>query len=89
MAISCEGPMAGRTSRTAPLAATRTALAALDAISRRTIASAGPRYTPGLDPAAPNIAISYLVDAFDALSLVEGWANRLSEHSEAIRRSME
>lgn len=81
--------MPAKAANAAPPTATRTVLSALEAISRRTIASAGPRYTPGLDPAAPNIAISYLVDAFDALSLVEGWANRLSEHSEAIRRSME
>ena len=81
--------MAGATGNLASTIATRRAFAALEAMSLRTIVSAGPRYTPGLDPTAPNVAIAYLVEAFDALSLVEGFANRLSEHSETIRRSTE
>lgn len=65
------------------------ALAQLKAANERAIRDAGPRYTPGLDPDAPNIEIGHLVDAFDALSLVDGWRNRAQELAEQIRKACE
>lgn len=65
------------------------ALAQLKAANEVAIRAAGPRYTPGLDPAAPNIQITYLVDAFDALSLVDGWRTRAQEFSERISKACE
>jgi hypothetical protein len=65
------------------------ALAQLRAVNEVAIRDAGPRYTPGLDPAAPNIEIGYLVDAFDALSLVDGWRNRAQGLAEAISKASE
>ena len=66
------------------------ALAQLEAVNDRAIHAAGPRYTPGLDPSAPNIEIGYLIAAFDALSLADGWRERLrgigQEISEAVDR---
>ncbi len=52
------------------------ALAQLRTANEVAIREAGTRYTPGVDPDAPNIEIGYLVDAFDALSLVDGWRTR-------------
>jgi hypothetical protein len=43
----------------------------LEAATRKTIASAGPRYSPALDPTAPNLEIAGLVDAVSALVLGE------------------
>ncbi len=53
------------------------------------IKAAGPRYTPGIDPAAPNIEIDYLVDAVNALSIADGYRSKVSdliaELDEALR----
>ena len=57
------------------------ALAQPETINESAIRVAGPRYTPGVNPAAPNIEIGYLVDAFDALSLVDGWRRRAHDPS--------
>src|SRR4051812_33629151 len=65
------------------------ALAQLRAANEVAIRDAGPRYTPGLDPDAPNIEIAYLVDAFDALSLVDGWRTRAQELAEQINKACE
>lgn len=65
------------------------ALAQLQAANEGAIRDAGPRYTPGLDPAAPNIEIGYLVDAFDALSLVDGWSHRAEALAQRIDRASE
>lgn len=62
-------------------------LADLEAVAKRAIKTAGPRYTPGMDPAAPNVAISYLVDAFDALSLSEAWRDQVRGHATRIREA--
>jgi hypothetical protein len=65
------------------------ALGQLLAVNEVAIRDAGPRYTPGLDPAAPNIEIGYLVDAFDALSLVDGWRGRAQTLAQSITRASE
>lgn len=68
---------------------TSDALAQLQTVNEVAIRDAGPRYTPGLDPAAPNIEIRYLVDAFDALSLVDGWRGRAQTLAQSITRASE
>jgi hypothetical protein len=65
------------------------ALAQLQAVNEIAIRDAGPRYTPGLDPGAPNIEIGYLVDAFDALSLVDGWRQRAQGLAEGLAKASE
>ena len=45
--------------------------------NKTSIKAAGPRYTPGLDPNAPNIEIDHLVEAICALSLSDGFRDRL------------
>jgi len=65
------------------------ALAQLRKVNEVAIRDAGPRYTAGLDPGAPNIQIGYLVDAFDALSLVEGWRVRAQGLAERIGNACE
>jgi len=65
------------------------ALGQLQKVNEVAIRDAGPRYTPGVDPAAPNIEIDYLVDAFDALSLVDGWWTRVQEFAESISKASE
>jgi hypothetical protein len=65
------------------------ALAQLQTVNEVAIQAAGPRYTPGVDPAAPNIEIGHLVDAFDALSLVDGWRSRARELAEGISEASE
>jgi hypothetical protein len=65
------------------------ALAQLKTANEVAIREAGPRYTPGVDPGAPNIEIGYLVDAFDALSLVDGWRGRTQELAHEITRATE
>jgi len=67
----------------------RSALLQLDTVNQLAIRAAGPRYTPGVKPGAPNIAIEYLVDAFDALALVDGWRDRMRQHAAAIAKENE
>jgi hypothetical protein len=68
---------------------TSDALVQLQTANEVAIRDAGPRYTPGVDPNAPNIEIDYLVDAFDALSLVDGWRNRAQELAERVSKACE
>ena len=53
------------------------------------INAAGARYTPGIDPTAPNIEIDHLVDAVNALGVSDGYRNKvsdlISELDEALR----
>jgi hypothetical protein len=65
------------------------ALAQLEMAIEAAVREAGPRYTPGLDPAAPNIEIAYLVDAFDALSLVDGWRSRVVGLADRVSKASE
>ncbi len=65
------------------------ALVQLERVNKGTIRAAGPRYTPGVDSTAPNIAIGYLVDAFDALSLVNGWRGRTQGLADGINKAVE
>lgn len=51
-----------------PTADGRIALKDLESLTRESIHWAGPRYTPGIDPAAPNLQIKPLVETFDALT---------------------
>lgn len=62
-----------------------TALAQLERANEAAIRVAGPRYTSGVDPAAPNIEIGYLLSAFDALSLVDGWRERVEELAASVQ----
>lgn len=59
--------------------------------NQKSIRAAGPRYTPGLDPSAPNIKIDHLVEAVDALTLTDGFRRRIrdlhDELSEVHRRT--
>lgn len=64
-------------------------LAQLEKLNEVAIKSAGPRYTPGIDPTAPNIAIGYLADAFDALSLADGWRDRIHGLAQTISKIYE
>ena len=48
-------------------------------INNATIRSAGARYTPVVDPNAPNLAIEPLVRLFDALSLNQAFRERLRD----------
>lgn len=59
----------------------------LEAATRQTIASAGPRYSPALDPSAPNLEIAALMDAVSALVLGERARVRVREHAVAIRKA--
>lgn len=59
----------------------------LEAATRKTIASAGPRYSPAVDPTAPNIEIAGLVDAVSALVLGERVRARVREHAVALRKA--
>jgi hypothetical protein len=65
------------------------ALGQLETVNEKTIRVAGPRYSPGVNPAAPNIEIDYLIDAFDALSLSDGWWRRLQSLAERISEAGE
>src|SRR5258708_3735741 len=65
------------------------ALAQLQAVNEKAIREAGPRYTPGVDPNAPNIEIGYLEDALQALSLSDGWRDRASELAAGLRQACE
>ena len=53
-------------------------------IAKRTLASAGPRYAPALDPNAPNLAIAPLQRAASALSV----AANLRAHATELGRSL-
>ena len=59
----------------------------LEAATRKTIASAGPRYSPAVDPSAPNIEIAGLLDAISALVLGERVRARVREHAATLRKA--
>lgn len=65
------------------------ALAHLDAVNEHAILAAGPRYSPGLDPSAPNIEVDYLVAAFEALSLADGWRERLGDFGRGVSEAVD
>lgn len=50
---------------------------------------AGPRYSPGIDPKAPNVQIQYLIDAIDALSLSRGFRDRLNKYARDLEKAAE
>jgi hypothetical protein len=50
------------------------------------IQAAGPRYTPGIDPSAPNIEISELTDAIASLTLSSLIRDRFNEASKEINK---
>jgi hypothetical protein len=62
-------------------------IAELVAVNKRTIQLAGPRYTPGVDPSAPNIEIRELIEAFDALAFAPGYQQRLNELIRALDKA--
>jgi hypothetical protein len=57
----------------------------LRAVAKRTLAAAGPRYSPALDPDAPNLEIRSLQQAASALSLGSGLAERVKELGTSLR----
>lgn len=59
----------------------------LEAATRKTIASAGPRYSPALDPNAPNLEIIDLVEAISALVLGDRARTRARLHADALRKA--
>lgn len=50
----------------------------------RTISAAGPRFTPGVDPDAPNIRVAHLLEAIDALSLRDAFRDRVHQHESEL-----
>jgi len=56
--------------------------------SEHAIKAAGPRFTPGLDPQAPNIRVAHLVDAVDALSFNDGFRARVRDHEAELRNAL-
>ena len=59
----------------------------LNVINKEHIRAAGPRYSPSIDPQAPNLEIKPLVDAVESLSLSDRYQNRLSELGQEITSS--
>jgi hypothetical protein len=53
------------------------------------VVAAGPRYTPGIEPGAPNISIGHLDDVVDALSLADGFRDRLRKIDRGLARALE
>jgi hypothetical protein len=53
-------------------------LSRVERISKDSIAAAGPRYAPALDPDAPNIRITSLLTALEALSAGFEYRDRVS-----------
>lgn len=56
----------------------------LNRVSNKNIESAGARYTPTLDPNAPNLQITTLVEAIDALALNDSYSAYLSKLEESL-----
>ena len=57
----------------------------LRSIAKRTLAAAGPRYSPAIDPSAPNLKIEPLQRAASALSLGAALRSRASALEESLR----
>lgn len=60
-------------------------LADLKPINQASIQRAGPRYTPAINPNAPNLEIGPLVNAIEALSLSSVYKRRLSDLERELR----
>lgn len=75
----------GQVAQTAGDAATADPMIRLRASARRTLAAAGPRYSPFLDPKAPNLEIRPLHQAASALSLGSGLRERARELGASLR----
>lgn len=56
-------------------------------IAEASIHRAGPRYTPALDPNAPNLRITPLVEAFDALTFSDEFKVRLLKLESELREA--
>lgn len=63
-----------------------TFLGQLESATRRTVEAAGPRYSPAVDPTAPNVEIADLVDAVSALVLGSRARTRMREHATTLRQ---
>lgn len=59
----------------------------LERITEASIRRAGPRYTPALDPKAPNLRITPLVEAFDALTYASAFKDRLLKLEKELRKA--
>ncbi|HTT99556.1 MAG TPA: hypothetical protein VMF58_16025 [Rhizomicrobium sp.] len=57
----------------------------LNVVTRASIRRAGPRYTPAVDPSAPNLEIASLVEAFETLGQSPRYRKRLNDIENAIR----
>lgn len=64
-------------------------LGRLRRIARTTLASAGPRYAPALDPGAPNLVIEPLQQAVSALGVGSGVRNRAAELGQLLDDAIE
>jgi hypothetical protein len=63
----------------------RITLAALKRVNQASIQHAGPRYTPSIDPNAPNLEIRPLVNAIEALAHSTAYRQRLQELGARLR----
>ncbi len=59
----------------------------LNSINKDNIRAAGPRYSPSIDPKAPNLEIKPLVNAVEALSLTDRYRARVSRLGQEITDS--
>lgn len=59
----------------------------IEAANQRTVHAAGPRYSPAVDPSAPNLEIAELVEAVSSLTFGRRARARAREHSAALRRT--
>ena len=57
----------------------------LHRIAKRTLVAAGPRYSPAIDPSAPNLEIQPLQRAASALALGSAMRSRATELGESLR----
>lgn len=64
-------------------------LPGLRRFARSTLAAAGPRYAPALDPSAPNLAIEPLLQAVSALSVGVGVRSRASALGQSLDSAIE
>ena len=54
--------------------------------NKKAIRLAGPRFSPGIDPEAPDIQIHHLIDAIDALSLAKGFRDQLKKYAKDLEK---
>lgn len=75
----------GRTPSKPPsLPVRRIGRATFNRLSEKQLRMAGPRYSPGLDPKAPNLEIRSLVEAFDSLGFTAAFRGRIGALGEDI-----